>query len=57
MAIANSYALTRAIQFTTEGTAGDLSPKHWIWERGAPPQMSKNISVCYFSSVPLLQEE
>ena len=24
-----------------EGTAGGLSPKHWIWERGAPPQMPK----------------
>ena len=26
---------------TIEGTAGGLSPKHWIWERGAPPQMPK----------------
>ena len=42
---------------TIEGTAGGLSPKHWIWERGAPSQVPKTLSVCYFSSVFLLQEE
>ena len=65
MAIANSVCFRLLLctnkintvreESTIEGIAGGLSPKHWIWKRGAPPQMPSNISVCYFSSMCLLQ--